>query len=107
MKLPYSVSIVVPSTIGLDEPIDNSEYVEDIAYSLSKLFGGCDRIEGKGYYIANNEQLIVEDTIKLVSRCESLSDDEVEQVVKIALDLKAEMKQEAIMYYINDIAYIE
>jgi len=58
IELPYSVSIVVPSTMGLNEPIDNEQYVQEVAYSLAKMFGGYDILKGFGGYVSDNGEYI-------------------------------------------------
>jgi hypothetical protein len=108
MELSHSISITVPSTIGLDEPVDNEAIAYSVAEKLARLFGGSRIVEGiKGFYIADNGQQVVESNKDIIAYCSTLTDDEVEQVIKIALDLKTEMKQETILYRIDNIAYIE
>src|SRR5690606_22150776 len=42
------VKIYVPSTMNVDEPIDNTPYVNKTLEELSALFGGATAIEGSG-----------------------------------------------------------
>lgn len=108
MKLENKVSITVPSTIGLNEPIDNTKYVMEVAKKLALIFGGFKIVDNiTGGYVSDSGELIVEPNKDVIAYCESLTDEQVEQVIKIALELKEQMKQETILYEINGIAYIE
>lgn len=108
MELKNKVSITIPSTTGLDTPVDNSVYALEVAKQLANLFGGSRIVDNiQGLYISEDGTEVIEDNKDIVAYCDTLSDDEVEAVIKIALDLKSEMKQETILYTINNIAYIE
>ncbi|HEY4478662.1 MAG TPA: hypothetical protein VI775_02365, partial [Candidatus Paceibacterota bacterium] len=61
----------------------------------------------KGYYIADNGTQVIEDNIDIIAFFDTLDDDTIEKIVKIALDVKNNMRQESILYQIDDIAYIE
>ena len=108
MRLSHKVVITIPSTMGLDIPIDNTEYVNRVANKLAILFGGSRIVSNiKGYYIADNGTQVIEDNIDIIAFFDTLDDDTIEKIVKIALDVKNNMRQESILYQIDDIAYIE
>lgn len=107
-ELPNTVAIKVPSTMGLSEPIDNTPYVEWITDEMTRMFGGCDAIPtGYGKYLADSGEIIKELTVLCESNTSELSDEDIENFIKLALELKAKLKQESIYYRINGIAYIE
>ncbi|MGG1573922.1 DUF3574 domain-containing protein [Fictibacillus sp. NRS-1165] len=54
------VKIYVPSTYDVDQPIDNTPYVNRSLETFSKMFGGATAIEGTGAWIGDNDQLIKE-----------------------------------------------
>lgn len=108
MKLSQSVSITVPSTMGLDTPIDNGVYALEVAKKLATLFGGSRIMDNiQGLYISESGQEVIEANKDVLAYCEDLTDEQIEKVIKIALELKATLKQETILYSINGIAYIE
>jgi hypothetical protein len=108
MKLSHTVSITVPSTMGLSEPIVNTEYALAVAKKLAVLFGGSRIIDNiQGLYISDNGTEVIEKNTDIIAYCETLTDEQVEEVIKIALELKSQMNQESILYSIDNIAYIE
>lgn len=108
MTLSHRVSITVPSTMGLNTAVDNSAYTIDIAKKLASIFGGSRIIKDiQGLYISENGTEVVEPNSDVIAYCETLTDEQIEAVIKIALELKAQMNQESILYEIDNIAYIE
>lgn len=107
MELKNRVSITVPSTMGLDTPIDNTDFAMGVAKKLALMFGGFRIVDNiTGGYVADNGELVVEPNKDVIAYCETLKDEQVEEIVKIALELKEEMKQESILYEINGVAYM-
>lgn len=108
MKLSHTVSITVPSTMGLDEPIVNTEYALAVAKKLAILFGGSRIVDNiQGLYISDSGSEVIEKNSDVIAYCETLSDEEIEQVIQIALELKAQLQQEAILYSIDNVVYME
>ena len=54
------VKIYVPSIMNIDEPIDNTPYVNKTLEELSALFGGATAIEGSGAWLSDEKQFILE-----------------------------------------------
>ena len=108
MKLSHKVSITVPSTMGLDTHIDNTEYTLDIAKKLANMFGGSRIIQNiQGLYISDNGSEVIEVNSDVIAYCETLTDEQIEKVIQLALELKHTLQQETILYEIDNIAYIE
>lgn len=103
--LKHRVKIVVPSTNNVDEPVDNTEQVNKVARRLSELFGGCTARDGRGYWVSDTAGLVVEAVKEVEALSEDLTDEQIDAVVKIAVDLKDEMGQESVLYEIDGIGY--
>lgn len=52
------VKIYIPSTYNVDQPIDNTPYVNKTLEKFSKMFGGATSIEGTGAWLSDDDQLI-------------------------------------------------
>ncbi|WP_421155728.1 hypothetical protein [Peribacillus simplex] len=55
------VKIYVPSTYNIDQPIDNSKYVDQSLEKFSNMFGGATSYDGTGAWIGDNEKLVNEE----------------------------------------------
>ena len=66
------VKIYVPSTYNIDQPIDNTPYVNKTLEEFSKMFGGATAIEGTGSWLADDEQLVMEKVTIVYSFAEDL-----------------------------------
>ena len=108
MELRHKVTITIPSTMGLNKPVDNTDQTLYVAKKLAEMFGGSRIIKGiQGFYIADNGQEVVEVNNDVIAYCQELTDEQVEEVIKLALEIKEAMKQETILYEIDGVAYIE
>lgn len=85
------VKIYVPSTYNVDQPIDNTPYVNESLETFSNMFGGATAIEGTGAWVGDNNQLIKEKVTIVYSFAESLNKKKVNEVVAYAKSLKEEI----------------
>lgn len=105
-KLSSKVTVVVPSTININEEIDNTKYVDDIASLLSKCFGGATATQTLGYWTSPTMGLIKEKSTTVFAYCsEADLQANIERVVDKCVELKNELKQEAIALEINGEMY--
>lgn len=95
------VKIYVPSTYNLDQPIDNTPYVNQSLETFSKMFGGATAIEGSGAWVDDNNQLIKEKVTIVYSFAEKLNKSKINEVVAYAKSLKEEMKQSSVSLEVN------
>lgn len=98
----YNVSVYVPSTIDVDKPIDNTEYVQSVAREFSKHFGGATaQPPSKGFYLAENGEL-VEENITIVSSFSKLSKAQTKKIAcGIAENLRNTLRQESVLVTLN------
>ncbi|CAG9615050.1 hypothetical protein BACCIP111899_04286 [Bacillus rhizoplanae] len=99
------VKIYVPSTYNVDQPIDNTPYVNKSLETFSNMFGGATAIEGTGAWVGDNNQLIKEKVTIVYSFAENLNKKTINEVVEYAQSLKEEMKQSSVSLEVNGKMY--
>jgi hypothetical protein len=99
------VKIYVPSTYNVDQPIDNTPYVNKSLEEFSKMFGGATAIDGTGSWMSDDNQLIKEKVTIVYSFTEDLDKKTINQVVAYAKSLKEEMKQSSVSLEVNGKMY--
>lgn len=99
------VKIYVPSTYNIDQPIDNTPYVNQSLETFSKMFGGATAIDGSGAWVSDADKLIKEKVTIVYSFAEKLNTSKINEVVAYAKSLKDEMKQTSISLEVNGKMY--
>jgi hypothetical protein len=102
--LAHRVSILVPSTKNVDQPMsqeDHNSTVDSLLTQFSELFGGASAQSLLGGYVAHNEQLVKEVITEVYSFCESLSDESLETVKGISQTLAQTLTQESIAVIVD------
>ena len=99
------VKIYVPSTYNVDQPIDNTPYVNKTLEEFSRMFGGATAIDGTGSWYPDYNKLITEDVTIVYSYAEGLKKKNINQVVAYAKSLKEEMKQSSVSLEVNGKMY--
>lgn len=103
--LKENVILYVPSTIDESTPIDNAEYVEHIEKELSALFGGATSYSAMGSWLNNEGILIREHVTKVQSFTDTLSNIDIDKVIRLGMKLKEDMSQYAISLEVNGVLY--
>lgn len=99
------VKIYVPSTYNVDQPIDNTPYVDKSLEKFSKMFGGATAIDGTGAWLSDDTKLVKEKVTIVYSFAEDLDKKKINQVVAYAKSLKEEMKQSSVSIEVNGKMY--
>lgn len=99
------VKIYVPSTYDVDQPIDNTPYVNKTLEKFSGMFGGATAVDGTGAWLSDDEQLVKEKVTIVYSFAEDLDKKKIKQVVDYARALKEEMKQSSVSLEVNGKMY--
>jgi hypothetical protein len=99
------VKIYVPSTYNVDQPIDNTPYVNKSLEEFSKMFGGATAIDGTGSWLSDDDQLVTENVTIVYSFAEDLDKKRINRVVAYAKSLKEEMKQSSVSLEVNGKMY--
>ena len=105
-KLSSKITVYVPSTININETIDNSEYVNRAATLLSECFGGATSTDALGYWTSPAAGLVKEKSKIVFAYCnEKDLENNLEKVIDFCADLKKELSQDAIALEINGEMY--
>ncbi|MBD8588030.1 hypothetical protein IFT92_09420 [Peribacillus simplex] len=95
----------MPSTYNVDQPIDNTPYVNKSLEEFSKMVGGATAIDGTGSWLSDDNQLIKEKVTIVYSYAEDLDKKKINKVVTYAKSLKEEMKQSSVSLEVNGKMY--
>lgn len=102
IPLRSKITVYVPSTVNVNEEIDNSAQVERVARLLSNAFGGATASPVAGYWVADDNSLVKEKTVMVFAYCDTAAAEKyIDDVVALCYELKQEMKQEAIALEYN------
>ena len=105
-KLSSKITVIVPSTVNINEEIDNTKQVDKVASLLSSLFGGATASQTLGYWNSPSVGLVKEKSTTVFSYCkESDLNTNIDKVIDLCEELKNEMKQDAIALEINGEMY--
>lgn len=99
--LSQKVRLYVPSTINVDEAIDNKEHVEATLKLFGELFGGATSYEAVGAWNGSNGKLIQESVTIVESYANTLGSDDIMEVIDYAKQLCKDMAQDAVAVEVN------
>ena len=97
--LTHDVTIIIPVSIN---PTYAGNLIKHTATTFADLFGGCTITTGQGFYKSNNG-LIIENVTLINSSCLNLDKSNV--IYNLAVDIKAELKQESVAVKIDGKLY--
>jgi hypothetical protein len=105
----YEVTITVPSTFNVGEPIDKKTFnlmARSVELAFSKRYGGATSVLGNGSYVAKNDA-IVSEPVWLVSTYidHAPTVEDTEFFKGIVYALKVALHQEAITLVCRQIQY--
>ena len=96
------VSIYVPSTVNVNQRINNNKQVLSIIKQMSLLFGGATSYKCTGGWVADNGDIVTERVNIVYSFCDKKSlQDNLSKVINICQQIKKDMQQEAVTLEIN------
>ena len=100
--LSSKVSIYVPTTVNVNEPVDNSEQVKRAMTALCGMFGGATASDARGGWVSPGAGLVIEAVTIVYAYCkEAELAEHFDEIVAMCEELKDEMKQDAISLEIN------
>ena len=107
IKLSSIVKIYVPSTINVNNPVDNSIWIQKTMNLLSKEFGGSTASDALGAWVDSTGSLVKEKVTIVLSFCnkEDLSKS-IDKIYDFCLEMKKELSQEAVSLEINGELYL-
>lgn len=96
------VAIYVPSTTNVNEPCDNGAMVNNVMTKFSEWFGGCTSTPAVGGWVSNSGALVVENVTIVYAFCTpDTFGKHFEEVYGLAVEIRDEMKQEAVTLEYN------
>lgn len=105
-KLASKITLYIPATNAVNEPIDNSAHVAEAAELLAKCFGGATASQALGYWLSPAKGLVAEGTtIVFAYAANSALKEHLASVVMYCKGLKARLAQEAIALELNGEMY--
>lgn len=105
-KLSSKVTVIVPSTVNINEEIDNAPYVDRVATLMSECFGGATASQTLGYWKSPTAGLVKEKSTTVFAYCsEADLQANIDRVIDLCEILKTEMTQDAMALEINGEMY--
>lgn len=97
LSLNHSIGIFVPSTVAVDQSVDNQAQVQAALSFLGGLFGGATSSNAEGVWQSTDGNLVVEQVtiVKTFVSKKSL-EQYLDEVITFATKLKKDMRQEAV-----------
>lgn len=106
VKLGCSVKVYVPSTVDVDNAIDNSEFVRGTLEKLSTMFWGATSYNALWCWLSTTAWLVQEKVTICESYCTTeLLEQHIETVIELCKKLKTDMSQEAVSLEVNNELY--
>lgn len=111
-RLPFQLSVYVPSTEGVDRKISQEEFddrIEEVERFLSFTFGGYSQVDVNGGYISNNNELVKEEIGRVTAFCgvQNFTENVIKVLQKI-VDWCGKWTQESIGFeFEGDLYYID
>ena len=104
-KLGCKVAIYIPSTMEIDKKTDNTKQVDAMLSNFSDMFSGATSTKAIGAW-KTSTSLIKEEITLVFSYCTSEQlENNIENVIILAENLKRDMSQEAVSLEINNELY--
>ena len=98
-----NISIVIPSTLDADIEIDNSEYVAKYLSILNKEYKKITVSNSMGsWYSDDLNKVIIEKNTIITINSENLSVEDINRMLKLAILIREDMKQEAVSVLVNN-----
>lgn len=99
------VAIYVPGTNGANTQADTSYWVDEALITLSEQFGGATAQAVTGAWVSDEHGIIKESTTVVYAMASEITDDNMTQVVGLAIGLCEALSQEAVAIEVNGAMY--
>lgn len=102
IPLRSNVKIYVPSTVNVDQPVENTAWIDSTLSRMSDLFGGATSYACYGAWISREGKLVKERVTICESFCTEMQLElSIDDVYDYCVALKASLSQEAIALEVN------
>lgn len=103
LSLDHAVALFVPSTVDVNQQVDNSNQVKATLSFLGNLFGGATSSNAEGAWRSEESGLVTEQvTIVRTFVSKKALDAHLDDVIHFATELKQDMKQEAVAISVDN-----
>ena len=103
LSLDHAVALFVPSTVDVNQQVDNSSQVRATLSFLGNLFGGATSSNAEGAWRSEESGLVTEQvTIVRTFVSKKALEAHLDDVIHFATDLKQDMKQEAVAISVDN-----
>ncbi len=103
LSLNHTVALFVPSTMDVDQEVDNQTQVQEALSFLGNLFGGATSSNAQGAWRSEDSGLVTEQvTIVKTFVSKKTLDAYLDEVFNFASELKVSMKQEAVAVSVDN-----
>ena len=107
IELSCSVRVYVPSTAGIDAPIDTTAIVAATQHRLAEWFGGATTFDALGSWVSPTAGLVDERVRIVQAHCTSAQlETHIELVVQHARTMRRELGQDAVAIEVNNRLYL-
>ena len=97
------ISIFIPSTININQKIDNSEFVQYSENYLMRFFGNTYTYNSQGsWYSDELKKVIVENIAIIQVTLNEVTEQDINIFINLAKHIKQEMRQEGVSITINN-----
>lgn len=103
LSLNHAVALFVPSTMDVDDTVDNTEQVQSALAFLGGVFGGATSSDAEGVWRSEDSGLVTEQvTVVRTFVSKRALDEHLDDVISFASTLKRDMKQEAVAISVDN-----
>lgn len=100
-----TLSLLIPSTINVDEKIDNAEYVEYYFKLVASLYDINNLIvynTNGSWYSDDLKKVVIEDITIIELNIEKVTENDINTFLMLASEVKENMNQEGVSVLVND-----
>ena len=106
VKLSCKITVYIPSTVNINQQIDNTWYVDKCATLFANCFGGATSTETLGYWTSPTMGLVKERSTMVFAYCTTdQASQHFDKVYMFCKDMKKELAQDSIALEYNGEMY--
>ena len=107
VKLSARVAIYVPGTCGVDTAADTSAVADHVAAQLSAMFGGATKQKAAGCWLSEAAGPVSEDVTVVYAFADPADLEQYREAIgALALDIKRDLRQEAVSVELDGALYL-
>jgi hypothetical protein len=99
-----SISIFIPSTINVNQPVNNKQYIAYASRYLNRFYPTANSVHYNtqgSWYSEDNNQVVIENITIMTIELETVSETDISIFIELAKYIKQAMNQEGVSIAIN------